>query len=237
MTFASAAQYDSKGDDEISRFRPGSMWFFTGFRPATPEKVRKYDRLIFDVTYNDWNGDKLPFQNHWASIGLNTNLMFDIPVTKGNTFSMGTGLTHQLINIRHDRVFVENELLDNQIQIYHDDSLYNFDKSTVRSNVFAIPLEFRFRKESWRHFKVHVGGRFGYQVNFANRSVASTNGYREIYKKSGYKHVNNLIYSAHVRLGLRNWALYASYNFNPMFTDSADPKLNMFQFGISVSLF
>ena len=48
------SQYNSEGEDLISRFRPGSMWFYTGLRPATPEKVRKYDRLIFDVTYNDW---------------------------------------------------------------------------------------------------------------------------------------------------------------------------------------
>ena len=39
------SQYNSEGKDLISRFHPGTMWFYTGLRPATPEKVRKYDRL------------------------------------------------------------------------------------------------------------------------------------------------------------------------------------------------
>ena len=55
-------QYDGVGGNEISRFRPGTMWFMTGFRPAIPEKVRKYDRLVFDITYNDWLGDRDPFK-------------------------------------------------------------------------------------------------------------------------------------------------------------------------------
>ena len=37
------SQYNSEGKDLISRFHPGTMWFYTGLRPATPEKVRKYD--------------------------------------------------------------------------------------------------------------------------------------------------------------------------------------------------
>lgn len=237
ISFVSQAQYDSKGDDEISRFRAGSMWFFTGFRPAKVDKVRKYDRLIFDVTYNDWMGGRDPFQNHWASIGMNTNLMFDIPLTKGNTVALGLGAAYQLSNIRHNRFFEENELANNQIQIYEDDSLYNFKKSVLRSHSFAIPIEIRFRKESWRHFKLHVGGKIGYQVGMSNKYVADVDGYRETYKRNGFKHANNLLYSAHVRMGLRNWALYAQYNFNPMFTESTDPQLNHIQFGLSISLF
>ena len=82
------SQYNSEGE-LTSRFRAGFMWFYTGLRPAKVDKVRKYDRLIFDITYNDWNGDQELFQNHWASIGLNTNLMFDIPLA---TFCMSVRL-------------------------------------------------------------------------------------------------------------------------------------------------
>ena len=54
----------------ITRYRPGVMWFLTGIRPAQPEKVRKYDRLIFDITYNDWIGRKTePFKNNVSSNG------------------------------------------------------------------------------------------------------------------------------------------------------------------------
>ena len=56
------SQYDSKVDGPISQFKAGFMWFYTGLRPAKEDKVRKYDRLIFDLTYNDWNGDSKLFQ-------------------------------------------------------------------------------------------------------------------------------------------------------------------------------
>ena len=64
------AQFTSEGADLISRFRPGVMWFNTGLRPAEIEKVRKYDRLVFDITYSDWAGESKPFQNKWASLGM-----------------------------------------------------------------------------------------------------------------------------------------------------------------------
>jgi hypothetical protein len=68
------AQFTSEGADLISRFRPGVMWFNTGLRPAEIEKVRKYDRLVFDITYSDWAGESKPFQNKWASLGLNSSI-------------------------------------------------------------------------------------------------------------------------------------------------------------------
>ena len=111
LGLTSHAQYDSKGDSIPSKFRPGAMWFFTGWRPASIEKVHKYDRLIFDITYNDWMGDKDLFEVHWASIGLNTNLLFDIPLTKGNTVSIGTGLSHEFHVTRHNgRIEVSDPL-------------------------------------------------------------------------------------------------------------------------------
>ena len=59
-------QYTSEGES-TSRFRGGIMWFNTGLRPVKIDKIRKYDRLIFDVTYNDWVGNQKLFRNKWSS--------------------------------------------------------------------------------------------------------------------------------------------------------------------------
>ena len=229
-------QYDGKGEDEISRFRPGLMWFYTGLRPAKIEKVRKYDRLIFDVTYNDWSGDKEPFENHWASIGLNTNLMFDIPLVKGNKIALGIGIAHQYINIRHDQVVVIDDV-NNSTSFYKPEFSPVAVKSFVSGNSFSIPIELRFRNESWRHFKVHIGGKIGYQANIYSKETFNVNGHKEKNKRFSFPDQSELIYSAHVRVGLRNIALYGSYNFNTLFTNKASDQLNLLQFGISISLF
>lgn len=236
LTFASIAQYDSKGDDEISRFRPGFMWFYTGVRPAKVNKPRKYDRLIFDVTYNDWAGEKNPFENHWASIGLNTNLIFDIPLTKGNTISFGIGVAHQYINIRHDNKFISNDVSKTTVFALKDTNDL-FRKSTLSGNSFSIPLELRFRNKSWKHFKIHIGGKIGYQVNILAKQVSTINGRRELNKRFGFPDENKLIYSAHARIGFRNWALFGSYNFNAIFSNSKSTQLNLIQMGLSISLY
>ena len=229
------AQYDSKGEEQ-SRFRPGFMWFYTGLRPAKVEKVRRYDRLIFDLTYNDWIGDNDPFKNHWASIGLNTNLMFDIPLTKGNTVSLGLGIAHELRKIRHDNHLIGDELLGTTSYLAKD-TTDNFEKSVFGTNTFSIPIEIRFRKESWRHVKLHLGGKIGYQVNAFNKYVSKVDGRKTITKQIGFPDENNLVYSAHLRLGLRNWALFGSYNFNTLFSDKNSVQLNAIQLGLSISLY
>ncbi|MFT5778991.1 MAG: hypothetical protein ACI837_001948 [Crocinitomicaceae bacterium] len=231
-----SAQYDSKGENEVSRFRPGFMWYFTGIKPAKEDKVRKYDRLIFDVTYNDWIGDRDLFNNHWASMGLNTNLLFDIPLTKGNTVSLGLGVAHQYTVIRHNGHLIEDKTLGTTTWMPKVDSNI-FRKSTFGGNSFSIPLELRFRKESWRHFKFHIGGKIGYQVNTYSKYVTGNGSNREVEKDYGFVDQNSLIYSAHVRLGLRNWAIYGSYNFNTIFSNENSVQLNHVQMGLSISLF
>lgn len=227
-------QYDSKGESS-SMFRPGFMWYFTGIRPAKVEKVRKYDRLIFDVTYNDWSGDAGPFENHWASIGFNTNLMFDIPLTKGNTVALGLGVAYQLSRIRHDQFFVKNsELSTTRLE---PKGMQTFDRNILVGNAFTVPVELRFRKESWRHFKFHIGGRIGYQVNMFSKTVYGSGSSRDVVKDYGFPDLSPLIYSAHIRLGFRNWALFGSYNFNPIFENQESTRLNQMQFGLSISLY
>ncbi len=228
------AQYDSKGPIQ-SRFRPGAMWYFTGLRPALVEKPRKYDRLIFDVTYNDWVGEEGPFNNHWASMGLNTNLMFDIPLTKGNTVALGIGVAHHLTFIRHNGILAINDSTGSTTWKAANTS--TFTSGSLGGNAFSVPVELRFRKESWRHFKFHIGGRVGYQANLFSRYVTETSNGRSVNKNIGFPDYSTLIYSSHVRIGLRNWALYGSYSFNRIFTHQQSSRLHLLQMGLSISLY
>ena len=212
------------------------MWYYNGIKPAKPDSPRKYDRIIFDVTYNDWIGDRDPFQNKWNSIGLNTNLMADIPLAKGNKVALGIGVCHQLIKIHHDNNIVGDDLT-NTSALVPKDSLDTFNKSLFGSNIISVPLELRFRNEGWKHFKVHLGGRFGYRLNMFNKYYYDTENGKNIIKKVGFPDQSDWVYSAYVRIGLRNWALYGSYTFNPLFTSANSTKLNIVQFGLSISLF
>ncbi len=229
------SQYSSEGD-LISRFRPGFMWFNTGVRPAETEKVRKYDRLIFDLTYNTLSGYLKPFKNNWNSIGFNTNIIFEIPITKGNTVSFGTGFTHSLFRVQHNNVFSVDST--NMFMTYQlKDSTSNFDRNYLGGNSFSVPLEFRFRTKGWKHFKVHIGGKIGYQWNLFSKTISTGENGKIQHKSYDFPDVNRLIYSAHLRIGIRNWALYGSYNINALFSNRLSTPLNLFQVGLSISLY
>ena len=238
VAFSSFSQYDGKEANEVSTFRPGSMWFYSGLRPSKVNKAHKYDRLIFDITYNDWVGDEDLFDNNICSMGLNTNFMFDIPLIKDNSVSLGIGLSYEYKNIRHDNQFVINNVDNKTVYQENQEDLESvkFKKSSLIGNSFSIPLELRFRNKSWKHFKVHLGGKIGYQVNTMSKRVYEVDGHKEVYKLYHFPDVNRLIYSVHARLGLRNWALYFSYNLNPIFSNQFSTQLNLVQMGLSVSL-
>ena len=232
-------QYDGQGSN-LSRFRPGAFWFYTGFRPAqsdNSEKVIKYDRVIVDLTYNDWIGDRQPFTNHWASIGVNTNIMFDIPMTKlYNTASFGIGFSHEYTDIRHNGKIVSDPKLGTTTWMPKDTSDL-FIRSSLVGNSFSIPIEIRFRTKSWKHFKVHLGGKIGYQAFLASKYVTKIDGDKTVVRQHGFEDKSQLLYSAHVRIGIRNWAIYSSYSFNPIFLKGGSSRLNRIQVGLSLSLF
>ena len=232
----SFGQYDGEGSDEISRFRPGTMWFMTGLGPAKPERVRKYDRLIFDITYNDWTGDRDPFNLKWNSIGFNTNWMFDIPLAKKNIVSLGIGPSYSL------QRFVHNEILahDSAYTYTQFSDMFELTEDWQESfNVheFALPLELRLRTKGWRHFKVHLGGKIGYRTNVIRRAKFDDGDIKYDIRHRSLPDVNHLSYSAHVRIGMRNWAIYGSYNFSPLFKSSESIQLYPLQMGLSISLF
>lgn len=223
--------------DIMSRHRPGFMWYYTGIKPAIPEKVRKYDRLIFDITYNDWiSKSQKPFKVSPLSIGFNTNLMFDIPLTKGNTQSFGIGIAYGLYRVQMKDFFVRNDK-DESTTLISDISQYGIDKSVFKYNSLSIPMEFRFRGKNWKHAKFHIGGKVSYLFHPNTNLSSKISGITSLQKTIGFHDFNHLNASAHMRFGIRNWSFYASYNFLKLFKNKSSVQLNPFQIGLSISLF
>ncbi|OFZ41631.1 MAG: hypothetical protein A3D92_10995 [Bacteroidetes bacterium RIFCSPHIGHO2_02_FULL_44_7] len=231
-----SAQYGGREEGK-SRFRPGAFWMYTGIRPAKLETPAKYDRLIVDLTYNDWIGDRDLFKNHWASMGVNTNFIFDIPLTKKvNKVSFGIGISHEYTSIRHNAKLVIDNVAKTTTYMPKDSSDL-FRRSSLSGHSFSVPIEFRFRTKHWKHFKFHIGGKVGYQVSSLSKYVSKIDGHKVVNKQHGFPDDSKLIYSAHIRIGVRNWALFASYSFNPLFTSAQSTRLNRVQMGLSLSLF
>jgi len=233
FSVAANAQYDGKERDVNSRFNPGTGWYFTGIRPAQKNRARKYDRLMFDITHNDWVGDFDPNLKAPQSTGFGINLMFDKPLVDGNTFSLGYGLSYHTVNIKYDGILL---MSSNSTNLELTQNKTNYGEKLKYRQV-SIPLEVRFRKESWKHLKLHLGGKIGYAYRAHVETAAGTSSVSTVIRNFQFLDFNELQYSVHTRIGLRNWALFAEYNISDLFADPSSTSLNVVRAGISISLF
>lgn len=235
LSFLTFAQ--DSDDNLISRYRPGFMWFDHGIKKAPDERMRKYDRLIFDITYNDWiSKTEKPFNVSPFSIGFNTNVLFDVPLTKGNTCSFGWGFYYGLYRVQMNDFFARNDI-DQSTTIIEDIKQYGIQRSVFKMNSIGLPFEMRFRGKNWKHAKFHVGAKVSYNFLPSMTLSNKANGIVNKNKTVGFYDFNHFNASAHIRFGIRNWALFASYSFMPLFKDDQSVDLHPLQFGLSVSLY
>lgn len=223
--------------DVISRHRPGFMWYYDGIKAPEAGQPRKYDRLIFDICYNDWQGTSVPmFEASPRSIGMNVNTLFDVALNKKNTVSFGWGLSYGIYRQEMNYVIWANDSTQSTHLNPGADKL-GIDRSIFKFHSVSVPLELRFRGKNWKHVKLHLGGRVGFQFLPASVLVHKQGKIVSIQKNRGLYDFNPIGAQAHVRLGIRNWALYGAYHILPPFQASESTKVNLFQFGLSISLF
>ncbi|MBM3185441.1 MAG: outer membrane beta-barrel protein [Bacteroidetes bacterium] len=216
----------------ISRHRPGLFWFFDGLRPTKSTDNHKYDRLVFDLTYNDWSGDLKPFQNRWNSIGVNVNFMKDIKFKKTKVFSLGLGLGYGFSSISSEQKFaVQNNIIT--FSSIQKSNIYDY--SSLKTHRFFMPLELRFSTKKWNRWKFAVGGSFGINIAMNQRMIGSGGSKME---RTNLRPAASLLnYGLHTRLGYKNFSLFGSYQINSLFNGRGNPDLHLFQLGLSISLF
>ena len=222
-------EYDTEIEPDS---RPGLLWYFT-WKPSNKPQPRKYDRFIFDVSYSGLNSTNNLVNNAAFSIGLNANFMNEFALNKRNTVSLGTGLgiSTSKASLNNNLLLIENGI----IGCFPSVTESGYKKNGLSGTSIYIPVEFRFRTKGWSHFKLHLGGKLGYQLTLKEKyfHVDASRNY-----KSSLKSASELLtYSVHARFGIRNYAFYASYNLNPIFKHNLSPKMNWFQLGLSISLF
>lgn len=235
FVLSSQAQYDGKDPEIASRFRPGFMWYNTGWRPAKEGKPRKYDRLIADITYNDWVNDSALFLVKPGSIGCNVSGMWDIPLTQGNTVAISLGISYRYQRVSYDGYMQRDSINQATQWMLGKNPLQEYDKSIFGSHAFAVPVELRFRTKGWRHVKLHLGGFIGYRTSMYTKVWSDD--YERVTKDRKFYDNEPLFYGIHARLGIRNWAFFASYTLTEHFSAEKSTSIQPISFGISVSVF
>lgn len=223
-------QYNGKDSLIASRHRPGIMWFNTGWRPAKEGKPRKYDRLIFDLNYSLWEQQGIVSTSARGSIGWSVHTMWDVPLNEGNGVAFGWGLTYKQQRIGLRSALVQDE---QGIHYFPDSSQIGFSRGRITGHTIQVPLEIRFRSKKWKQVKLHLGASFGYR--FASNTIYFIDG--EKFKSRNIPNSKGLTGAAHVRFGIRNWAIFGEYTISPFFNDKNSDLWHPLTLGISLSLF
>jgi hypothetical protein len=233
---SSVAQYEESRKDLKSRFRPGMLWFYNGFRPYEAKMLRKYDRLIVDIAYNDWFGDRKSFTSPWNSIGVNAQLMFDVILKPSNTISFGWGIGWSHVNNISDdqliRDFSQNKT--ELVPFLPGDTPFQYK---FVANYIEVPLELRFRSSGWKHFKFMMGAKFGFQLNAFDQIKEIENGTTIKIREYGFPDRNLFRYGATARMGFRNYSLFGEFFLSNLFRNRESLQVSPFSIGISISLF
>lgn len=238
------AQYSEKDEGLVTRYKPSIGWFFSGKKSNNENNVRKYDRLMIDLVYNDWQGDKDMFNSPATSIGYNISLMKNSILNKKGTVSLGWGLGYSRYNNRTNTplfIYEGNNMPIGEQGITsfaENTSETSTEKWSFHANYIELPLEMRFRTKGYNHVKFMIGGKIGYQFN-AHRRLAYTsqNGNEYVNKLYNFPDNNRLRYGVTARVGIRNWALFAAYHFSPLFTHDESVSLTPLSLGLTISLF
>jgi len=227
-------------EKQMSRFRPGFMWFNTGFRPASStESVRKYDRLMLGIHSSQWTGDVLAFKNHWSSLGFHGQWTNELRLFKSKYLRLGFGIGYERVHMRFDAIL--NRDFVNQSTDYFPVDFQNtaISKSTFNLNQIFIPVELRFRTKGWKHVKFHIGARLGWQFGgktTVDQKLPDSDLTVQTVTR-GFYDLKPFQPSAIFRAGIRNWAIEATYQFNPVFEQSKSAQVNIFTLGLTLSLF
>ena len=161
--------------------------------------------------------------------------MADKPLTKGNTVSFGYDIAYHRTKVSYIGNINWNSQSDSTG--FSNSLPFAPQKRSLIYNTVSIPLEIRFRKESWKHLKLHLGGTVGYGFGLHQKTRFEQSNGHTTSRRYTSDDFNALQYGVHVRVGIRNWSLFGAYNLNPLFASSKSVKLNVLKLGLSISLF
>lgn len=190
----------------------------------------KSDRLLFDFFSPRWvNGPS----------ELNTDPTFSFAVSLGkdlqfgrSNFSWFYGLGYDFTNINHNANFKSVPNLDGTVREIGMRLLnvpYSLNK--LSTQYLELPLEFRYRTQTKKPFRIYVGAKAGYMV----RSYYELDeGLGDSYTRKNLKELERYKYGLTLRFGYGLLNLYTYYGLNGLMTPDRQKGVNQLSIGMTL---
>lgn len=217
----------------VDELKPNVESAFQGVHAKEPENGAKRDRLMLDVHYNDWLGERSEVKTGWRSIGYNWNFYHDMPLNSKSTVSIATGLRFGKTVVQHNGFIQVGDSINQSILVSTNNIEFPRTNQRFVQSHLELPLELRFRGVNKKSYRLTLGGSIGMRLNSYERWREGSDKFRE------FNHANAMIWraGAYMRLGYHRWSFYGAYYLTPWFQGNDNSKLNTVQVGVSFSFF
>jgi hypothetical protein len=204
-----------------------------------PKSSGSRDRLVVDLTFDQWLHDENGLKLKWHSRGFNTYFMYDIQLgKKKKLFSVAPGLGISTSSIFHNAIVSEDTVNGTTFTI--DPTITdNYKKNKFGLTYVDIPLELRFRStpnaknKSW---KFALGFKAGVLIDSKVKvKQEDANGNMKIYKEKRYSDLNRFRYGATVRFGYGPFNFFGFYSLAKLFDKGMGPDITPISMGISIN--
>ncbi len=219
-------------------------------------KVKSRDRLIIELTHDNWLNKPAYIETKWFSRGFNAFMMWDVPLTKNGTISVAPGFgisnTNVFTNVLIQRSALDGSTYFNIIPDYvlnettpndlTDSVRLEYSKSKLAVSSLDIPLELRFRTNphKGKPFKLALGARIGYVVNAHTKYKGDDyrdGSDRSVTLKESVLNINRFKYGVTARIGYGNFNIFGFYSLSKLFNTSLAPEITPISVGISFNSF
>lgn len=214
-------------------------------------RAKSSDRIVFDLTHDNWIGAPDSVKTNWYSRGFAANLFFDKRLGQSPiSVAIGAGVSCQ--NVFHNS-FISTDSVGTELKTVFNPipESINYKKNKLATTYLDVPFELRLHtnpKSPSRSFKLAIGAKVGLLINehtkykgdnvFGTYGITGANPPEVKIKTYNTPNINKFRYGVTARIGYGNINLFGFYSLSPLFqADKAVTTINPFSVGISFNSF
>lgn len=220
-------------DDDFSKSKEKAQ--------STLNETASRDRVVVDLTFDNWFHKVDSLQTKWHSLGFNFYFMYDM-IIKKSRFSFAPGLGIGTSHIYNNSRIVKTDSTSFFSPIESGDQAGGYTINELKGNkltliYFDVPLELRYRakpNDKNKAFKMALGMKLGVLVqNHYKTKFTDSFGDKKKVKDINNKDLLKFRAAATFRIGYGPFNVLATYNLTNLFKKDLGPTVTPFSLGIS----
>ena len=218
-----------------------SLFTFISLNPVFSQDNESADKLVFDISFDNWIQDIDEIKTYVNSFGFNFYFMYDIPLGKSR-MSFAPGLGFSTSFVKNNAKITETDSGTVFIPyLNRKNTDYVRHKNSLVTVYFDVPLELRYRakpNDKGKSFKLALGVKQGVLVDGHTKRkfehpIDSDKNKKE--KLKNFVDLSRFRFGPVFRIGYGSVNFFAYYGVIGLFKQDDGPEINTWSAGISIS--